>query len=171
MNLTREQVRLRQDFVKGQKYTFHDLRAEISATHYATAHRLAHTLKGLAGLIGEARLAEIALTVEKQLRKKVAPVEQDMESLEQELNRVLNEISDSGIMDEDALNIPPTIDEQAALFDKLHALLKERDAACTALVPEIVLIPETKVLVRQIETFAFKQALVTLEVLREVLGV
>ena len=169
--LTREQARLRQDFVKGQKYTLHDLRAEITATHYATAHRLAHTLKGIAGLIGEARLAEIALTIEKQLRKKAAPAEHDMDSLEQELNRVLNEIVDSGIMDEDTLNIPPTMDEQSALFDKLQALLKGSDAACTALVPEIILIPETKVLVRQIETFAFKQALVTLEVLREVLGV
>lgn len=169
--VSREKIRLRMDFVKGQKYTYHDLRAEIAAKHFATAHRLVHTLKGIAGLIGEDSLAEIALIVEKQLRNKNAPAESDMATLEAELNRVLADITDSGIMDEDALSTPPTIGEQADIFDKLHKMLAESDAACTELIPELALIPETKVLVRQIETFAFKPALVTLGVLREVLGV
>lgn len=168
-SISREEARLRLDFVKGQKYTLHDLRAEISASHFATAHRLVHTLKGIAGLIGEENLASVAIKVEQQLKHKRHPDEGDMTALEDELNRVLNEITDSGI-DEETLHTPPTIDEQAALFDKLHGLLADSDAACTGLVSELSLIPETKVLVRQIENYAFGQALVTLEVLREVLG-
>ncbi|MCL1884469.1 MAG: Hpt domain-containing protein [Defluviitaleaceae bacterium] len=167
----REEVKRRRDFVKGQKYTIHDLRAEIAANHYATAHRLVHTLKGLAGLIGEEPLRNIALNVEQQLRNKKLPPESEMESLERELNRVLNEITDSGIMDDEVLNHPPTLEEQSVLFDKLQALLTENDTSCIELTEEISLIPETKVLVRQIENFAFKPALVTLTVLREVLGV
>ena len=169
--MTREEAKLRLDFVKGQKYTFHDLRAEISTKHYATAHRLAHTLKGIAGLIGELELASIARKIEQELRTKKAPEEHDMQALEGELNRVLAEITESGILDEDILNIPPTIEEQSTLFDNLQAMLRESDAACLELLPEISLIPETKVLVRQVENFAFKSALVTLEVLREVIGV
>jgi hypothetical protein len=108
--------------------------------------------------------------VEQQLRNKKTPDKEDMETLEGELSRVLKEITDSGIMDEDTINTPPTIDEQKALFDKLQGLLEESDAACAELVPEISLIPETKVLVKQVENYAFKPALVTLSVLREVLG-
>jgi HPt (histidine-containing phosphotransfer) domain-containing protein len=146
------------------------LQAEIAAGHYATAHRLAHTLKGVAGIIKEKRLADIALKIETLLKNKKPPAKADMEVLETELTRVLDKIMASGIMDEEVINTPPTIDEQSALFDKLEVLLKDSDAACIEMTPEIALIPETKVLVRQIENFAFKPALVTLKVLREVLG-
>ncbi|MCL2388171.1 MAG: Hpt domain-containing protein [Defluviitaleaceae bacterium] len=169
-NLNREQAKLRRDFVKSQKYTLRDLQAEISAHHFATAHRLVHTLKGNASLIEEQRLTDIALKVEQQLKSKTVPIKPDMEVLESELNRVLAEITDSGVMNEDTINTPPTAEEQTALFNKLEALLQESDAASTELLSELSLIPETKVLIRQIENFAFKPALVTLEVLREVLG-
>ena len=169
--LNREEIRLRLDFMKGQKYTFHDLMAEISAKHYATAHRLAHTLKGIAGLIGETELAEIALKIERQLVEKKAPDESDMQTLENELDRVLTEITDSGILEESLINTPPTKEEQTALFNRLQPLLAENDAACLVLLPEIAIIYETKVLVRQIESCDFPQALITLKVLREVLGV
>ena len=168
--LSREEVRLRLDFLKGQKYTFYDLNAEISAGHYATAHRLAHTLKGIAGLIGESELSEIALRVEKQLASRKVPDEYDMRVLEDELNRVLNEITESGI-EESAFFTPPTKEEQTVLFNALQPLLAENDAACIELLPEVAIIYETRVLVRQIETYDFKQALITLKVLREVLGV
>jgi HPt (histidine-containing phosphotransfer) domain-containing protein len=170
MTINREELKFKRDFVKGQKYTIHDLQAEIAACHFATAHRLAHTLKGVAGIINENNLADIALKIELQLKNKKAPNQADMEILEVELTRVLDEITDSGIMDEDIINTPPTIDEQSTLFDKLESMLKESDAACIELTSEIALIPETKVLVRQIENFAFKPALATLGVLREILG-
>jgi HPt (histidine-containing phosphotransfer) domain-containing protein len=167
----REESRLRIDFMKGQKYTYHDLSAEISAGHFATAHRLAHTLKGIAGLIGEAALADIALKIEKELRNQKTPDSRDMQILENELNRVLAEITNSGILDEGILNTPPTIDEQIVLFNKLQTYLEENDAACLEILPEIAIIYETKVLVRQVEKYDFKDALTTLKVLREVLGI
>jgi HPt (histidine-containing phosphotransfer) domain-containing protein len=170
MSINREELKFRRDFVKGQKYTIHDLQAEIAASHFATAHRLTHTLKGVAGIINEKKLADIALKIELQLKNKKSPAENDMEILEAELTRVLDEIHASGIMDEDVINTPPTIDEQTILFNKLEVLLKESDAACIELTSEIALVPETKVLVRQIENFAFKPALITLGVLREILG-
>jgi HPt (histidine-containing phosphotransfer) domain-containing protein len=168
-NISREEMKFRREFVKSQKYTIHDLQAEIAAGHYATAHRLAHTLKGVAGIIKEKRLADIALRIETLLKNKKPPAKADLDVLETELNRVLDEITESGIMEGEIINTPPTIDEQANLFDKLQALLEDSDAACIELTTELALIPETKVLVRQIENFAFKAALVTLGVLREVL--
>jgi HPt (histidine-containing phosphotransfer) domain-containing protein len=168
--LNRDEIRLRLDFMKGQKYTFEDLCGEISVGHYATAHRLAHTLKGISGLIGECELSAIALKIEKQLRDKQTPDELDMQTLESELNRVLKEISDSGI-DDGTFNTPPTKEEQTILFDKLQPLLADADAACIQLIPEIAVIYETRVLVHQIENYDYKQALITLKVLREVLGV
>jgi len=169
--LTREEARLRIDFMKGQKYTFHDLNAEITAGHYATARRLAHTLKGISGLIGEHALADIALKIERQLNEQKAPDENDMSALDNELNRVLTEIADSGILDEGVLSTPPTRDEQTVLFNKLQKMLEENDAACMEILPEVSIIYETKVLVRQVEKYDFEHALITLKVLREVVGV
>ena len=168
---TREAVKLRRDFVKGQKYTLHDLQAEIAANHFSTAHRLVHTLKCVAGLINEPALVKIALKTEQKLKKRQRPSAEEMKTLERELNRVLTEITNSGIMDEETLSTPPTIEEQSALFDKVLVMLKDDDAACVDLIPELTLIPETKVLIRQIENYAFAPALVTLKVLREVLEV
>jgi HPt (histidine-containing phosphotransfer) domain-containing protein len=171
MTINREEIKRRRDFAKGQKYTMFDLRAEIAATHLATAHRLAHTLKSLAGLIGEDILRDIAVHVEQQLRIKKIPTDADLETLEGELNRVLFEIAESGILDEDSFNAPPALEEQTLLFNKLHNLLSENDAACIEYIDEIALIPETKVLIRQIENFAFRDALTTLTVLRDILEV
>jgi HPt (histidine-containing phosphotransfer) domain-containing protein len=171
MNLNRDEIKMRCDFAKGQKYTFQDLQAEIAANHFATAHRLVHTLKGVAGLIKEDSLAGIALKMEQQLKNKKHPDAGDMATLECELNRVLTEIQESGIMEIYNHNTPPTLDEQTALFDKLQKLLTENDAACMTVLPEVAMIYETKVLVRQVENFEFANALTTLEVLREVLGV
>jgi HPt (histidine-containing phosphotransfer) domain-containing protein len=170
MNLSREEIKMRCDFLKSQKYTFEDLQSEVSKNHYSTAHRLAHTLKGVAGLIKERKLTEIALMVEQQLKNNFAPHDHDMTALEDELNRVLTEITDSGITEME-FNVPPTLDEQTYLFNQLQNLLTENNAACTELIPEIMLIPETKVLVYQIENYEFEPALVTLEILRKVLGV
>jgi len=171
MNLNRDEIKMRCDFAKGQKYTFQDLKAEISANHYATAHRLVHTLKGVAGLIKEDSLANIALKIEQQLKNKKPPDGGDMATLESELNRVLVEIQESGIIELCNHNTPPTLDEQTVLFDKLQKLLTANDASCMSILPEVAMIYETRVLVRQIENFEFANALTTLEVLREVLGV
>jgi HPt (histidine-containing phosphotransfer) domain-containing protein len=170
MTMSREELKMRCDFLKSQKYTFEDLQAEISACHYATAHRLAHTLKGVAGLIKETKLANIALTIEQQLKSKRIPYAHDMAMLEGELNRVLTDITNSGIA-ELTFNAPPTLEEQTELFNKLQSLLEANDAACIGLVPEVALIYETKVLVHQIQNYEFEPALVTLTVLRKVLNV
>jgi len=164
-NISREKVRYRRDFAKAQRYTIHDLRAEIAASHLATAHRIAHTLKSLAALIDEEDLRAISLKVEQSLRKKRIPSEPDMQALEAELDHVLVKIAASGILNDD--DLPPASTEQTALFDKLENLLSASDASCIELIAEISKIPETKVLTRQIEIFAFKDALVTLKVLRD----
>ncbi|MCL1844269.1 MAG: Hpt domain-containing protein [Defluviitaleaceae bacterium] len=168
---SRAETKLRRDFLISQRYTMRDLSSEIDANHFATAHRLVHTLKGTASLIREKKLALIAFDVEQQLRKRDIPAPEYMDALENELNRVLTEITESGVLNEESFNAPPEPDEQTSLFNKLHLLLIENDAACIELIPEISLIPETKVLVRQVENFAFKNAIVTLQVLREVLEV
>lgn len=167
--MTREKARYRRDFAKAQRYTIHDLRAEIAANHLATAHRIAHTLKSLAALIDEESLRGVALVVEQKLRDSELPSESDMLALEAELGSVLAKIAASGVLEDDVL-IPLACDERAALFDRLEVLLSESDTACADLVSEISKIPETKILIRQIENFSFNDALVTLKVLRDILG-
>ncbi|MCL2355750.1 MAG: Hpt domain-containing protein [Defluviitaleaceae bacterium] len=169
--MTSEMARYRRDFAKAQRYTIHDLRAEIEANHLATAHRIAHTLKSLAALIDEDGLREIALKVEQRLRDRQAPEESDLQDMEAELDRVLSEIAASGVLNDSTIFVPLSRDATAALFNKLESALAESDASCAQLIPEIERIPETKVLVRQIELFAFADALVTLKILRDIFDV
>ena len=167
----REKSLRRRDFVRGQKYACLDLRAELTAAHFATAYRIVHTLKSASSLINEEYLEEVSEIVVQKLKNKVQPTDSDIHILDEELNRVINEIVESGVMDDEILNTPPKADEQILLFNNLQTLLEDNNAACTELIPEISLIPETKILVRQIETFNFEHALITLQVLREILQV
>ncbi|MCL2049226.1 MAG: Hpt domain-containing protein [Defluviitaleaceae bacterium] len=169
--LSREEMKTRYDFVRSQKYTFQDLQAEIAANHFSTAHRLVHTLKSNAAQINEQELVNVAFVVEQDLRNKKTPNAHDMAALEAELNRVFVKINESGIVELYSQNMPPTRSEQAVLFDRLQTLLEANDAACVELLPEIAVIYETKVLVRQIEMYALADALNTLKILRDVLGI
>lgn len=161
--------KLRREFVINQRFTIRDLLAELAVDHFATGHRLVHTIKVQARLIGEETLGELALKVEQNLRKKTHPEEADLAALDAELTRVINEISYPEYTEHD--DDLPSTEEQAALLDRIHELLSTNDAACLEHISELKQIRETAVLIRQIESFSFEHALVTLAVLREVLEV
>ena len=90
-------------FVDSQKNVASELNRALADGDFKTAHRLAHTLKGLAAMIGEGKLAKAAEVVEEQLKEKQLKEEQlknenapdigenvpDIEDLEAELERVL----------------------------------------------------------------------------------
>ena len=160
--------KLRADFAKGHKNTFQDLERALALDDIKTAHRLAHTLKGLAALIQEDTLSKIAKEVECLLAKGKIPAGKQLTTLGDELVRVLESI---GVPDITVATTGKPFDKKRAkeVLDKLGPLLESCNAESYNLLDELRPIPESGILVRQIEDFEFGLALISLKTLKAVL--
>jgi len=157
--------KLRADFVKNHKNVFIDITHALDAGDAETAHILAHTLKGLAGLIHEPTLAQIAAQFEQVLTSGKKPEADQLSDLESELNSVLASIGESEMVtfgDEVLLDK----EDAVALLDKLELSLASQNTDCINLLDALRAIPQSGELCRQIEDFNFRVALEALIKLR-----
>lgn len=160
--------KLRLNFKKSQKNAIQEMRLALDQSDIETVHRKAHSLKGLAGLICEQKLAKVALSVEEFARDgKVSSHHLDM--LEAELEPILDNIDPEPSHEMFARVLDKDFAKE--VFDKLHPMLVSRNTACLSLTDKLRTIPESAVLVRQMEEYEFSDASKTLETLRLVLDV
>ncbi|MCL2851746.1 MAG: response regulator [Defluviitaleaceae bacterium] len=160
---------LRSDFAKKQTSTLIDIRKALDTGNIETAHRLAHTLKGLAGLINEAALSQSAKEIENLLENGEIPTDNQLSALDNKLTRILEGIVKPKTKAlELSANKAFDRDKAFATFDKLSPLLESRSSGSLNLLDELRMIPETAVLVRQIKTLNFAAALKTLNVLKDI---
>ena len=164
---------LYKEFERSQRNFVTDLNAALEANNIKQAYFLAHTIKGLAGLIGENNLVEIAGKAEASFRNGSVPAE-IVKQLVAEAQRVLAMIEDklSGSV-KNARDVALALNKEKAaeVFDKLAALLEADSFDALELCAEVAEIPETEELIRQVEDIEFALALKTLVKLRETLGV
>jgi len=172
--LEREMAKLKKDFYNGQKNTVKNIRGALATSDFETAHRLAHTLKGLAGLIKETELEKVAYEAETLLRTRKIPKD-EIDILERKLSKIL-----AGIEADLNFDKPDELDKEfsplsekhiTVLLDGLEELLTGNDAMCLQFTEDLAKIPETKVLVKQIENYDFAAALLTLKTMRTVLEI
>jgi HPt (histidine-containing phosphotransfer) domain-containing protein len=169
--MNREMAKLKKDFYFGQRNTARDIRSAIAVSDFETAQRLAHTLKGLAGFIEEDELAKSAGKIEKLLSSKSAPKE-ELDIMERRLAKIIKGIEEALKHDvPTAAGGTISDSERTALLDTLGTLLADSDGACLELTDELAKIPETKVLIKQIEDCSFEEALITLNTMRTVLEI
>jgi len=161
--------RLHASFVKSNQTRFAEIADAISKGDIKLAHRLAHTLKGNAGLIGKGKLCEAASNVEALLKKGELPDHrQHMRVLQAELISVLNELSPLiEESDGDAVHKPLDTEQVMSILERLEPMLKNRNPECTNLLSDIRTIPGGPQLARQIEEYDFKSALATLSRLKK----
>ena len=81
--------RIRRDFLDSQRNAFAEITLAINKSDMKTAHRLAHNLKNMAGLLNDKALTEVAESVEKMLKSGESPQSCHMNRLEKELTRVI----------------------------------------------------------------------------------
>ena len=161
------QNKLRITFAKNNQTKYAEIAEAIDSGDTTLAHRLVHTLKGSAGLIGKTVLQNIAADVEAVLKKGTIPVPADkMNLLKNELTRVVKELA--SLLDEPAAKNNPLNNEQIrALFAKLEPLLKSRNSSCINLLADIRAVPGAEKLAQQIEEYDFKLADVTFAELKK----
>ena len=82
--------KMRTYFIKDQKNTFEEISNSIINGDYKTSHRIAHTLKGLAAMAKEEKLAKLAKDVESLLIDGIVPDIENLEALRIELDLVLS---------------------------------------------------------------------------------
>jgi len=160
--------KLRDNFAKEHKSIVIEIRKKLNTGDTKSAHILAHTLKGLAGLISEHNLARAAEKIEHLLAKGEPTTDWLLNELELEHSLVMDSIvtQEQSIPDRKELDAAAAVD----VLDRLELLLKERNVKCMEMLDELNEIPETLVLVKQIEAFDYADAIKTLKVLRMVFG-
>ena len=83
---------MRSLFANSNQSTIENINQAINLGQMAEAHRLAHTLKSSASLIGKIRLSNIAHEVEGILKTNTKPPHVLLDELQTELYRVLDEL-------------------------------------------------------------------------------
>ncbi|MCL2030249.1 MAG: ATP-binding protein [Oscillospiraceae bacterium] len=164
------QRKLRINFVKNHQTVYTEIEEAAAAGDMKLAHRLAHTLKGNAGLIGKTGLKNAAYEVEALLKDGVDAIwDNKMKQLKTELALVLKELRP--LLDESAeiQNRPePLSGEQIrALFEKLEPMLEKLNPECAGLLEDVRAVPGAEDLALQIEDYDFEAALGTLARLKK----
>ena len=159
---------LRMHFVKSNQNTYSDIVRASDSGDFELAHRLAHTLKGNAGQIGEKRLQAAAAAAEAMFLEgnPLAGNEEDG-ILNAELEAVLDELAPllliaAGASDRDVADA----ENASKIFEKLERLLRSNSTECMGMLEDIAAIPGAEELVRLVEDFEFEKALAELSKLK-----
>ncbi|MCL2386176.1 MAG: response regulator [Defluviitaleaceae bacterium] len=159
--------KLRIDYVKNHRNAVAELLAALNVGDISTAHRIAHNLKGLAGLMQEPLLAETAAQVEYVLKDEILPIDKLLSRLEQEHNNVIESI---GIPDAKTKSVPLNKEKAKTLFDNLIPLLTAQEVTATDYLDELRTLPESAVLANLIENYEFRIALKCANELKKILN-
>jgi HPt (histidine-containing phosphotransfer) domain-containing protein len=163
--------KLKTDFAANNQDVFDKIKEAIAAGDITLAHRLAHTLKSSAGLIGKAELQKAAAEAESSLKNGISTVsDTKMNTLKNELVKVLDELRPFLERAEDLPESPcQPLDADAArkLLDKLEPMLRDSNLECVELISELRGIFGSGELIKQIEDFYFSDAVKILEKLKE----
>ena len=163
------------NFAKSNKTKFEEITQAIAENDLKLAHRLAHSLKGNAGQIGETALQQLAKATESTLDGGEVPPKKVMDLLERELATVIEKLQPLLKEFDSREKLPPLNKEEVKeLFEQLKPLLENRDSKCLFLVDEINRIPQSIVpgadkLAEQIDECKLKEAAVTFEELEKLL--
>jgi len=145
---------------------------------FSKARRIAHSLKSTAGLIGETALFDAAGKIEDTIASGGEVSEIDLDALQEELSGVIAGIKiPEGVFPSGSVggNCSDSgngtmLDKNAAreLFSRLHPLLKTHSSECLSFIPKLAQLPQSAVLVRQIEQFEFSHAIITLKTMEDI---
>jgi len=163
-----QQMELITAFVKSNQSTYTDIRDAFDKGNLKLAHRLAHTLKGVANLVGQKKLSAAAQVVEQLLtNNNTNSLSGQMNILEKELNAALIELSpiaDNHVKKIKEIPFNASFDKENALkqLTTVDSLLEADSFDVLNLVNDLRSIPGTEKLAGQIENMKFKLARETL---------
>jgi CheY-like chemotaxis protein len=162
-------MRLISNFLKDNQTKGREIRDAISSGDLKLAHRLAHTLKSVAGLVEQPELQKAAYTVERALSTEdIDSATAHLGVLETELAKSLAELSAVKLTAAPEKEIAPAADainpsQMLKIVDKLWLLLEKGDSDCLNVIDGLRSIPASEKLIEQVEDYDFELAINTLE--------
>jgi len=166
------QYKLMRNFVRTNQSKFSEIAKAIEVSDNKLAHRLVHTLKGNAGLLGQTRLQKAAGDVEVLLEgEKSLVTSAHMSVLDAALRAVLKEFA--VLLDESAPHQatahPVAFNAQRAreLLEILTPMLDSGNPECLQYINDLRTMPGSEKLIRQMEDFDFESAITTLAALQK----
>ncbi|MEW6265409.1 MAG: response regulator [Thermodesulfobacteriota bacterium] len=154
------------DFLANQENLVAEIRSELTAGNREEAHRLAHTLKGLAGNLGASLIQETAQDLETALLKREENLEPALDRLQSVMEPALAALDD--YFTRQAPTAPIRLEETSSDLKsdlkRLAELIKTADPEAEALFQvvqkrlEAVSAERTSLLAKQIAAFDFKGA-------------
>ena len=173
-------MRLISNFLKHNRHKDGEIRGAIASGDIKLAHRLAHTMKGVAGLVGRTGLQSAAFNLEQALATNdIDEARKTMPTFEAELKKTICELAAfKGEIESAAEEIyiaPPSAqsmdkDHALELIEKLRPMLANGDTDCLGMVDTLRTMPAFKILVEQVENYDFDLALQTLDSIKQGLG-
>jgi HPt (histidine-containing phosphotransfer) domain-containing protein len=159
-----EQVRRKSiiTFVKENRDTFTKITGALSSGDIETAHRIAHTLKSIAGYLGKTALQEAAFALENSLQNGTADhTPQQLDTFEKELASALGEFEPLVKEAESKKHEVVQIDagEKASLLAEIRPLLEKGDFAAANYVDKLKGIKGMGELAERIDDYDYNGAL------------
>ena len=159
---------LEKNFFRNNRDKYEEIIGAIAGGDITLAHRLAHTLKSNAGLIGKTGLQNAAGEIETLLKEGKIPSWSYMEALETELASTLEQLEP---LQDDPGEAEPRQSLDAGqirrVVAELEPMLKIRSPESLNLLEDIRLIPGADELALQIEKYNFKLAARLLDELKK----
>ncbi|MCL2054204.1 MAG: ATP-binding protein [Oscillospiraceae bacterium] len=153
------QNKLRRSFVKNNQAVLVEIKEALESDDIESAHRIVHTLKGSAGLIGKTSLQSIAAETEDLLKIKKLPIPADkMDALEAELNSVLEELKPFADELEATAASPLKSEQISELFERLALMIENISPECISLLDEVRAVPGAEELAGLLEDYDFNSA-------------
>jgi len=160
-------------FVRGNQSTVKEIENAVDSGDLKLAHRLTHTLKGVAGIVGLHELMETAQIVEHLLSQgKIEQLNEHLIKLDNELQNAIDDLTP--IMDKYINRIKNKYKNEVyskekciELLDNLDALLAADSFDSIKTINNINMIPGSEELVSQVENMKFKKARETLAGLKQ----
>ena len=160
-------IMLKTDFASRNRDKYDELGQAIKSGDFTLGHRLAHTLKSNAGLIGKPALGKTAADIESLLGSGKVPGKHLMESLKTELVKTLEELQPLLDAASNAAAREPLSEEQTmALLDELEVLLDNINPASIDLLDDLRAVPGSEKLAGFISDYDFESAAVELAAIK-----
>lgn len=174
---------IKKDFLRYNKATFHNLESAVAEGNLVLAHRICHSLKNTAALIGAVKLQIIAMEVERVLAVNPSELkEEQMMDLKDALSEVLAILQqqEAERIKEDDIIIDgeQKLDKEAIkeLFEKLIPLLQSGDSDCIDYLDQIrrklvSLRPQGLQLADEIYNYNFEEALILISNIKNIIKI
>ena len=163
--------KLIKNFIKSNSDMFDKFQVALDEGDIVLAHRLMHTLKSNAAQLDKTMLLQLAEDIEEYLKDGMNLVTLDqVTKLQDELDKVLTELKTAVTEQiEPEIKKPKKTSNKTLileLINELEPMLMESNTDCIERIDTFRLIPDSDLLIRQIEGFDFSDATETLAAIK-----